>query len=100
LPFSQVLAGGESGDKGVNACARAAWGPIGSSRPSLPLVIGQCNWRDATDNGNRLMESPPYSPAPDTSSAVPALEDATGTLRQPSEFVTQIFAKVNGSETS
>lgn len=99
LPFSRVLAGGEAGDAGVSACARAAWGPLGSSLPSLPIVIGECNWNVATHNGTRFMESLPYSPAPKTGAAVPDLRDSTGIVRPPSEFVTQIFGKVNGSET-
>src|SRR5690606_15171642 len=100
LPFSRVLAGGDpSGDKGASACARAAWGPIGSSRPSLPIVLGECNWKIATSDGNRFMQSPPYAPAPHSGATVPALEDKAGALVQPSDFVTSIFGHVNGSET-
>ena len=96
--FSQMLLGGAGGPVRVTACARAAWGPIGSSRPSLPLVIGLCNWNQATQSGNRLMQSPPYTPAPNTGGSVPALLDKNGVLQQPKDFITMIFGQLNGSE--
>lgn len=98
MPFSRVLAGGASGDKGTSACARAAWGPLGSSRPSLPLVIANCNWQKATDNNKMFMVSPPYTPGPSPTTSVPSLRDTTGVLRAPATFVTTIMAKKNNSD--
>ena len=96
--FSRLVAGGSEG-AGYTACARAAWGPLGSSKPSLPLVMGLCNWNLATANGTRFMESMPYSPAPNTNSAVPSLKDKSGVIHAPQDFLAMIFGGVNGSET-
>jgi len=60
--LSQMLAGGNYSGETVKACARAGWGPLGSSGPALPLVIGVCEWNKATANGT-LYAPPPTPPA-------------------------------------
>ncbi|MGW5240238.1 pilus assembly protein TadG-related protein [Monashia sp. NPDC004114] len=98
--FSQAITGGGGGTT-VTACARAAWGPIGASNPSLPLVLGICNWNQATANGTKFAPSPPYTPAPgDPTATAPNPDvdgDGSGDIWP---RMTQIFAHVNGSETA
>lgn len=86
--FSQLLVGGGP-DVTVAACARAGWGPLGSTRRTIPLVVGVCNWQEATKNG--FAPSPPYTPGPSPSTAVPSSLVT---------YITTIFGQVNGSETT
>lgn len=85
-------------------CARAAWGPLGSSRPSLPLVVGACNWSIATEGGTKFMSSPPYMPGASPTTAVPSIltkpqsPSESAILLTPDQFITTIFGPVNGSE--
>lgn len=51
MPFSRVLAGGASGDKGTSACARAAWGTPGGFAGALPLTFSSCEWRKQVVTG-------------------------------------------------
>ncbi|WP_338748800.1 pilus assembly protein TadG-related protein [Janibacter alittae] len=66
LPFSKMLVTGEADDVSVSACARAAWGPPGSTGATLPITIGQCDWANKTAvggvAGEKYAPSPPYTP--------------------------------------
>ncbi|MDN5795023.1 MAG: Tad domain-containing protein [Intrasporangium sp.] len=91
--FSQMLTGGGA-DTSVSACARAAWGPAGSTGATLPLVIGYCEWAKKTEvdgvPGRKYAPGPPYSPAPgDSSTPLPAEIAAGG-------YATGIFAHDSG----
>jgi hypothetical protein len=93
--FAKPLAGlfGQTyTDQGYTACSRAAAGPLGQSKLTMPIVLGLCNWNVATTNGTNFAASPPYTPAPNTTT--PPLVPAS---LQP--FITTIFGHVNGSET-
>ena len=67
-PFARALAGGGSSGTSVVSCARAGWGPAGNTGNTLPLVMGYCDWANATATGTKYAPSPPYTPAPGTSS--------------------------------
>lgn len=92
--FAKALLGGST-DRGYTACARAVFGPLGSTGKSVPLVISKCNWDQATSkNTPPYAPSPPYSPAPDlTGKTGPSIPSAVA------PYVTQIFGPLNGSET-
>lgn len=94
--FSQALAG--STETSVTACSRVAWGAVGESRVTLPVVVGLCNWNAATNNGTSLVQSPPYSPPPNAGNAAPSLTMTDGQVQAPSAFATQVFAKLNPSD--
>lgn len=71
LPFSRVLAGGASGDKGSSACARAAWGkPVGYSA-SLPITFSSCEWKTQTADGTDYVENGPVGAQPGYGSSNP-----------------------------
>lgn len=56
--FSRLIVGGGE-DISVQACARAAWGPVGSYTGSVPIVISACEWKRQTSNGiNYVSEGP------------------------------------------
>ena len=93
--FSGALAGSPSSVT-ETVCSRVSWGALGSTPFTMPLVIGQCNWDNATSTGTAFAPSPstaPYSPAP--SAASPS--SAPAAVRP---YITTIFGHVNGSETA
>lgn len=94
LPFSRVLAGGEAGDAGVSACARAAWGSPGSTGPTLPITIGKCDWANKTavdgEPGLKYAPPPPYTPAGGSSTPTVPSEIA--------EYATGIFLHTTDEE--
>lgn len=61
--FGQLLGGGKGTTQ--ETCARAAWGPAGSTGPTIPATISQCAYNDAIKNG--LAPAPDYTPAPNAS---------------------------------
>jgi len=64
-PFlAQMLAGGNYSGETVKACARAGWGGLSNSGPALPLVIGDCEWKNATE-WNATEGGTLYATAPD-----------------------------------
>ncbi|GAA4408560.1 hypothetical protein GCM10023168_26180 [Fodinibacter luteus] len=72
----------------VAACARAAWGQVGRSIPTLPIVFAECDWVKATIDG--FAPSPPYDPPPGTSSTLlPQISPGK---------VTAIYAHLDSSE--
>ncbi len=90
--FSQALPGSPGSNTTETVCSRAAWGALGSTPPTMPFVIGQCNWDNATSNGTS------YAPsgAATSANASPLVSVPTA-LRS---YITTIFGHVNGSETS
>lgn len=90
LPFSRVLTGGSDGDSGTTACARAAYGPAGSTGNTLPITIGACDWVNKTSvggvPGSKYAPSPPYTPAPN-GSAPPVLPTSISS----GDYATGIF---------
>lgn len=55
-------------DKQYTACSRAGWGSPAGTGNTLPMTIGNCEWLKVTGDGTKYAPSPPYSPAPGTSS--------------------------------
>jgi Flp pilus assembly protein TadG len=80
--LAQALVGGSSGET-VKACARAGWGPVGTSTNAFPLVVGVCGWDQATKGGTHFATapSPQYSPAPNQNA------NGTGTSSLPSALL-------------
>ena len=62
--FAQILTG-EQGARS-QTCARAAWGPPGSTGPTLPITMGLCDWNAATANGTSYASAGPYVRGPGT----------------------------------
>ncbi len=75
--FSQALAGGGT-DASVSACARAAYGPAGSTGTTIPLIMTRCEYDLAMKN-SKLVPAPPYTPTPNTGTPKPTVPAFDGT---------------------
>ncbi len=69
--FARALAGNASYNGiTVPACSRAAWGPAGSAKSSLPVTMSKCDWEKMTDpDGDKI---PEYAPPPPYTAGYPA----------------------------
>jgi Flp pilus assembly protein TadG len=63
--FARALAGnaGYTGTP-VQACAQAAWGPPAGLDDVVPLILSECEWDAATNNGTTFAGRAPYPPYP------------------------------------
>ncbi|MFC6703969.1 TadE/TadG family type IV pilus assembly protein [Flexivirga alba] len=88
--FGQLLAGSSQGST-QRTCSRAAWGPAGSTGPTLPITMGACDWNNATSSGAKYATAPPYTVAAGSGSAPPP------EVTTPTNLVTGIFAHATSS---
>ncbi len=71
--FARALAGNASYNGiTVPACSRAAWGPAGSAKSSLPVTMSKCDWEAMTADGPDAGTAPDFAPPPPYTGGYPA----------------------------